>query len=255
MGDMTQTQTQTMRLRQEVLEVEPDGTADVRTTFVSHRMEADGPQGRQVYDSEDPDQATGPAMPAATAGALIGASFDMKVTPDGRVQSVRGVEELMDRMMEPLGELPPEEASQARAMLENTFGEDEMRSMLQQSLATLPDGPVGRGDTWSGTFEMQLPFATVRSEHTYVLEDVVDREGRRVALIDMTGTMSSVDADPNTPMAGMMSISSSDMTGTLEFDVDRGIVLDSHIDSVMEMKVMDISIQVESAVDMELVDG
>lgn len=246
------TQTQIMRMRQEVLEVEPDGTADVRTTFLSMRTEMDGPQGRQVYDSEDPDEAAAPGTQVPMG--LVGVSLDMTVAPDGRVQSVHGVDEFMDRILGSLGEMSPEEASQARAMMDDMFGEDEMLSQLQQAMAIVPDGPVGPGDTWSGTFEMQLPFATMRSEYTYELEAVVDREGRRVALIDVTGTMSAVDMDANSPMAGMMSLGPSDMTGTLEFDVDRGIILDTHLDTVMEMEVMGTTMQSESTYAMELVE-
>lgn len=251
MGEMSQTQT--VRLRQEVLRVGSDGAADVRSTFLSLRSVMDGPMGRQEYDSERPDEAADPAV--RMAGGMVGASLEMTIGANGEIRSMRGVDALMERMLAPFEEESPEQAAQVRATMESVFGEEQLTSQMQQAMATLPSGPIRPGHTWSGAVDVRLPFGTMRTEYTYRLDDVVTRAGRTVGLVSVSGTTGALEPDPDNPMAGMMELSGGEMTGTLEFDADRGILLDMSMTTVMESDVMGTPMNVETTLAMELVEG
>ena len=104
------------------------------------------------------------------------------------------------------------------------------------------------------TKDVPLPFGTARSENTYRLRDVVSREGRRVAVIEVAGTTGPVELDTASPMAGMMELSGSQTTGTVEFDADRGVLLAMSMTSIMEATAMGTAMQVETTHRTELLE-
>jgi hypothetical protein len=250
MGDMEQKQS--IRMSQEVLRVAPDGTADLRMTYTALRLETDGPMGRQEYDSERGDQPADAGM--RMMARMVGTSFEATIASDGSVLSVAGLDEVVDRMVEAMAEDSPGAEAETRAMLDQMFGEDRFMAQLQQGVHALPSTPLEPGAEWSTDLELYLPFGVVRSDYTYRLEEVASRDGSRVAVISITGTMGPFELEEDSPMAGVMELSGGAVTGAVEFDVDRGLLVRTTATTVMELSTMGMTLQVETTHTMELLD-
>ncbi len=250
MGSMTQTQR--MILRQEVLSVGPGGEAEVRVTHESLSIEENGPMGRQSWDSESGEEPANPGM--AMAATLVGRSFDMTMTADARVLRIAGMDDMLDEMLAEVS-VDPAAAEQARGMMESMFGEESLEGMMQQSIQPLPHGSVSPGHEWDSSLSMNMPFGTMQSEYQYVLREVTTEGGRRVAKVDMTGSMGPLEPDPSNPMAAMMAMSGGEISGEFTFDLDRGLLLRSAFSSAMTMTMMQQSVAVTSTHEMELVEA
>lgn len=252
MGEMSQTQTST--LRQQVLAVAEDGAADVRVTYETIRMVQDGPMGHQEFDSDSGETPTDPM--AMIMSHLVGVSFEMTVAPDGEVRRVAGMDKMIDAMAAGVSSENPQAAATMRPMFESMFTDETMRSMMQQGMQTLPDGPVAPGASWPHNTSLEFPFGTLRSETQYTLEEVVTEQGRRIARIGVSGTSGSLEPNPNSRMGGAVpAMQGGEMTGTMDFDVDRGLVRSSTIETNMDMSMGGQAIRTESTVEMTLVEG
>jgi hypothetical protein len=80
--------------------VDADGTAMVQVTYDWVMMEQDGPTGKIVYDSADPP-ARVPDLAVGFA-ALVGRGFAMRLSAEGRVQDIQGVDALITGLLEEL---------------------------------------------------------------------------------------------------------------------------------------------------------
>jgi hypothetical protein len=250
MGEITSTQT--TRIRHEVVRVARDGAADLRVTQEALRVVQDGPMGRQEFDSEAGVEPDDPGM--RFLSMLTGRSFEMTLAPDGEVRRVAGMDALVNDIMAPIMEQSPEMAEQIRDMLENMFDEERWRALMQQGIQTVPTGRVAPGAEWSWEFELDLAFGTSRANYAYRLEDVVARDGRRVARIGMSGSIGDIEIAADNPMAALMEVSAGAVTGTMEFDVDRGVLLRASSISTMTMSSMGTSMSVETTLATELLE-
>ncbi len=221
MGSIEQSQTQ--RLRMQVLSVDADGNARIRNTVQSVQMQIQSPMGVQSFDSEE--GSTDPTF--APLQALIGAETEFVIGADGRLTESGGVEAALEEMM---AEMSPEE----RATFEQTFTPEALENMVAQSFQHMPDGPVSPGESWEGSFDIPFPFGTMVTRFVYTLERVADG----VAHIEVTGSISTVEADEDNPMAGMVDFTGGEITGSTEFDLERGIVIASTNRTEIEMAMM-----------------
>lgn len=252
MGDMMQTQT--IRVRQEVLRVADDGTADVRVTYDAIRSVQDGPMGREEYDSEAVGEPTGPME--RMLAMMVGASYEVTMAPDGEVLRVSGVEEFLQAMMDVARGEWPADAGEMQDAIESSFDAERLAAHMQQQVHVLPSAPVSPGDEWSAELTVHMPFGAVQAVYAYRLDDVVTRHGRRVALIAMTGSTGEMEVDPGNPMAAMleMEISAGDIDGTIEFDVDRGLLLGMSATTAMTVSAMGMAMPVETTSEMERIE-
>ena len=99
---------------------------------------------------------------------------------------------------------------------------------MQQRSQVFPTDPVGPNDAWQDSFGTTIPmFGTMTTNVIFVLEGVEQRDGRTVALISSTGEM--VLGDALGPLAGLGEMDmETEMTGSMTFDVDRGITTVQH---------------------------
>jgi hypothetical protein len=227
-GNTVSEQTQTMRWS--VSEVAPDGAATVTITTEHVQVEMSGPTGNVSYDSRTDEAPTAPEV--QMFAAMAGLSYTMVIGPEGTVQSVQGMDLLIDKMMEAL---PPEAVALGRGMLGEMFSEEFITNMMQQSIQIFPPEPVGAGDSWQHSFSTPVPvIGEVTTNLTFKVDGIEERDGGTVAVISSTGDM-VVGEEDGGPFAGMMAMDEAEITGTMNFDVDRGLTLSSTTTSNMEM--------------------
>ena len=225
-GFSSQVMDQTVRMRQTVQSVDLSGDATLMVTTEHMRMEGIGPAGNQLYDSDTGDIPTDPSI--LGAAAMVGQSYSMVVGPDGTVKSVQGIEELVEAMR---ASSPPE----AAPMLDEMFNADILIEIAQQGMQILPTDPVSPGDSWQTSSTMPNPLlGEVTNNLTFVLDQVEERDGKTVALLSSTG---EIVADAPDGLAGLpmeMDVDA-EMTGSLIFELDRGLVLSSITTNKMTM--------------------
>ena len=227
-GNAVNEYTQTMRWS--VREVAPSGDATVTVTTEHVQVETSGPIGNVSYDSRTDEAPTAPE--AQIFAAMTGLSHTMVIGPEGTVKSVQEMDQLIDEIMEAL---PPEAVALGQSMLEKTFSEESMTNLMQQSIQVFPQEPVGPGDSWQRSFSVQAPVIGVTTTNlTFTVDCIEERDGRTVAVISSTGDM-VVGEGAGGQLAGMFEIGDVEITGTMNFDLDRGLMLSSTTTSNIEM--------------------
>ena len=225
-GFSTQVMDQTVRMRQTVQSVDLSGDATLMVTTEHMRMEGIGPAGNQLYDSDTGDIPSDPAI--LGAAAMVGQSYSMVVGPDGTVKSVQGIEELVEAMRT---SFPPEVAP----MLDEMFSADILIEIAQQGMQILPTDPISPGDSWQTSFTMPNPLlGEVTNNLTFVLDQVEERDGKTVALLSSTGEIVADAPDGLEGLPMEMDVDA-EMTGSLIFELDRGLVLSSITTNEMTM--------------------
>ncbi len=214
MGSMEQTQRQVMV--QEVLSVDPSGNARIRTGTEAISMEMASPMGALRFDSNDEPGTDNPLL--APLRAMLGVEIDIIIAPDGSLVELRGTDTLRERM-------PAAATPQARAILDEMLSDAALRNSIELAYQTLPGRPVTPGESWESGTSLPLPFGILSIDYLQTLDEVELRNGQRVALISIVGTLGAMESDPSSPMAGMIQFDGGEVSGTLEFDVDAGHLL------------------------------
>lgn len=132
-----------------VQEVLDDGSAWVRFTFDRIRLENERQGYYMTYDSSE-DLPVPAAM--ESLAALQGESYELLITPAGRVEQARGLERLYADVEASLEEHPSRERMVEDVKVQ--FGERALREQMQMMLAIFPDEPVRLGQQWSSEFEL-----------------------------------------------------------------------------------------------------
>ena len=228
-GNTVSEQRQTMRMS--VSEVAPNGDATVTITTEHVQVEMSGLTGNVSYDSRTDEAPTVPE--AQMFAAMAGLSYTMVIGPEGTVKSVQGVDQLIDEMM---GALPPDAMALGQGMLGEMFSEEFITNRMQQSIQIFPQEPVGPGDSWQHSFRMPIPmFGGVTRNLTFTVDSIEERDGGTVAVISSTGDIVVGEGGASGRFPGMMEMGDAEITGTMNFDVDRGLTLSSATTSNMEM--------------------
>ena len=226
MGEMTMDQSHVQVLRLTVEDVATDGSATLRQTFESVRMELNSPAGKAVFDSAAADKPTDPIAVAigATMSAMIGESITVVLVPTGAVIKVEGMSRIFDKIMKTLPQDPT--GAQVFSQLKGTMSDDAMRSMFEQGFATFPDHAVKAGETWTGQFRMSLPIiGTVTTTRTSTLQGVESSNGTSIARIaTMFAMRQDAEASPPGPMGMTAKLADSKGEGEILFDIAKGRV-------------------------------
>ena len=180
---------------------------------VAMKMETMGQ--KLAYDSSDPSTSS---SPLATMGRLVGKSFEIVLTDKGKVTSIKGVDALLDSMVDPANP----NAVAMRAQLSKSMNDSALRSSTEQAFNIYPSNPVKPGDTWSTTTSLAMGVLSMRVASTYKLNSV--RNGR--AYLGVTSKMTG---------QGAMDMNGT-QTGTLEVETATGMLADSKIAQTLTSK-------------------
>jgi len=188
---------QVFEIQYDVTDRKANGDMDIETTIKDVIISQTSAMGSSTYNSKDPSKNES-AGQTDMYNAFVGHKYFATQTSKGQIKSMRGSEELIDKMMENSPDMSAMgmEAEQLKETYKTQFGNETMKKMLSSVGNIYPLNPVKKGDTWSkkdtlgGTIGMII-------EMTYKL---TDRKANK-SYIDVTGVISP---DPNSEGMEMM---------------------------------------------------
>ena len=205
-------------LKYDVLWNNPDGTTQIRMTYgdTNNKITVKMNGKTQAQPSNEMTQ------------ALVGQKIEMKISPEGQVSDVRGLDSLWEKAFAGTKSpgMTPQMKQQMADTMKKMFGDDFIKSLMQQSGMTYPENPVQIGGSWVQRVETngQLPFV-VNLKRTL--------QGRANGLVSVgeSGTMSIGDAQKTVsvgPAAMKMAITGT-YSGTTVLNEATGFTHSAHI--------------------------
>jgi len=142
-----------------------------KVTFHAITFEQDSALGKITYDSADPPETAHPL--AMKFAVLLGESFTIGLTPEGKVTSLEGVDAMFARILEGMDAPFPGMRQILEKQLQGLIGGNGLKEMVENSLAVYPPESVAVGDSWNGTsvFSKGLPLTM---ENTWTLKTLED---------------------------------------------------------------------------------
>jgi hypothetical protein len=175
------------------------------------------------YDSDKPvdtsDMVNGTM--GKVLGAMKGGEFTFTMNDKGKIGSVTGITEMMNRMMASV----PNAGAMAGSM-SSAFNEDNFKQNIQQAFGMYPDKPVKPGDAWTSAMNMNNAGMSIKMNNTYTLESVSGDN----ANIKVNSKITSPSGDSTMGINGSM-------TGTMKYDIPTGVPVDGDLDMIMNMNV------------------
>jgi hypothetical protein len=96
---------------------------------------------------EGGDQLT--AMMSKLLGALTKSPFQVEMTSKGKIQSIKNIDVLFEKMFDEFPTLSPEQKAQLKGQIAQSYGGDAFKSNFEMSMAIYPDQPVAVGEKWT----------------------------------------------------------------------------------------------------------
>ncbi len=234
-------QVHTQVVEEKVLQSDASG-ALLRVTYLRQAMRTESPMGSMTFDSADESAAGSSPFPALSV--LVGKGFEVKLSPNGDVLSVRGVDALLQDLRDAMpSDLPPD----AVEAVVSSFDADSLTSEFLESAGMLPERPVDIGDSWSNSVEVDLPGVGQMTTVTdFTLKSL---GGASSPLATVIYTVRSELEEGNTLLDGF------DVTGTGTFhlDTEAGYLVDNVTEVRMTGEVQGMPMTVTSRTSMEQV--
>ncbi len=179
----TSTQNKITDLTYTVKKVHPDNSVDLELMFTHiYDKESDDQDGETEYDTDNAipdsliDLSGGSLAGKALAyNVLINRPFQMKLGPDGKLVSVKGMNAAWDEMEERFMEESPLAATMLKNM-KSQFGDEAMTVGQSDYWSYLPDKPVRVGSKWKKPYQ----YAPLRlsGSTTYTLKSRDNKQAR-----------------------------------------------------------------------------
>jgi hypothetical protein len=201
------------------------------------------------FDSTQPaaQDANNPITPLLRK--MIGGHVRYLLNATGGVEKVEGIDELLAR----IGFNPK---SQQQAMFKQMFDEDSLRQYASVG-EMMPNRTVKLGEGWDVKKEIPSEIGKLTVNMKYTFKNWEQQNNRKCARIETRGTMSTASGAP-TGNANMK-LDDGKTTGTIWFDPELGMTVDSDIQQKMTIKVLaggqTVTPEVEQKIHATLVDA
>ncbi len=230
---MTLDQKMTMEYRWEVAQVAGNGNATVKVTYTRIAMDQEQGGQKRAFDT-----ASGQEPPDFFKGLdlLVGKSFSVEFTPQGKVVKIDGLDKMFRAVAEGVGFGDKEATDAFYKALTDSFGEDAITEQFQTAFGNYPDAPLKVGSTWNADTRLKVTFP-LDVHATYTVKSWQDNQ----AVIAMEATLKS-DATRRVtgqnPLFDVIYDLTGTQQGTLTIDLGTGLLRESQVTQHVEGKVL-----------------
>ena len=212
-----------------VTSVDADGNYNLEVTYKSFAFKVTGLPEPIDFDSNSSKNTNFPLA------GIVGKSYQMKLTPLGKVLSINGADQLIDSLVDNMTAPPEVKAVLSKEALKNQFGDQATQEMMNSLVGIYPDRPIKQGEHWQHEMTMKYGYPVkLNIEYTLVKANSND------ATLDVKITRSSLENPPTINISNL-SLSyqlAGEDTGTMNINLKTGWINSSDMKSKLAGKVI-----------------
>lgn len=234
---MATNQTVDMNLLMDVKDVDKDKNVTIEYKYDSMKMSASSNGQTMTYDSTKADDSN--PLNEVYKG-IIGKSFTVKMSNKGKLLEIKGVTDLINSMLDKVN-VPDAQKETLKSSLTRSFGDDAIKSMVQQSMDIYPDKAVKKNDTWNKKYDIKTVFP-ITVDNTFKL---LSNDSSEVSL----NQQSNITADTKGTPIDIMGVKSNinltgTATGTVKINKSNGLLQSGEVTENMngEMQMLKSSL-------------
>ena len=227
-----------------VQDVTESGEATIVMKYLGVVAKGTGPTGDYDYDSEK-DKEPPADGPAAMQARMIGLSFTMKTTTQGRVTDVQGYDKLLEAMTKGTEDNPA-----VKAQLKQMFNNETFKGMMQQMAPPLPEAKVGKGDKWASDFTIKMPMIGAM---TFSMASTLAELKENNAQVDQDIKVELKGGEKDNPLAGLVEIKDAKGKASGIFSLEKGCFLSQKSSMDMTLGVQGQQMPMKTVVELKLV--
>ena len=164
----------------EVNEVDQNGIASYKVRFDSISISSVMGDQNIKYNSNIND--TIKSNPAFIQyNAVINEPFFIRVSGEGEITDVYGLEKIYDNLFKAFGDTLKEED---KAAIKESFGKESIKEILQQEYQIFPKQEVMTDSSWIKSYNTQILFFDVVNNAKYTFKGLEDKDNQKIANIE-----------------------------------------------------------------------
>jgi hypothetical protein len=199
MGGMNQEvkQNQIFEYTMNSIDKDSKGNFDTKITYTRVAIDVDAGVMKFAYDSNSDDKSAAGNPQLMSFAALINKSINVKFSPKGEVIEVKGIDVMIDQIINEVSGGNEAMKSQIKQSMDNSFNESTLKQMLGASFMDLPMNNVKVGTSWTENKSIITQF-TLNVINSYNVKSIDATDVN----IDVTSTISTVPGNKSN-MQGM----------------------------------------------------
>jgi hypothetical protein len=238
------------KMQMKVVAIEGDvASLEIMMTHMRGKM-SNPMQGSVEFDTDSEDKGSDPF--SVFNQILVGKKFTIKKNSKGKLLSVEGTAELTQEIAKKIKEVGGEgiDPSTMKAVLDNMETEDFWSQMAGPDFL-IPEKAVQQGSEWKFEKGISFPPVSLLMKTTCSVKSI--QSG--VMKTDITGTVemkpfkedeAADEQNPMASMAQMMKIVDGKISGNLEFNTDKGLIVKQAIKTTYQMDMMGQKLPISS---------
>jgi len=221
MGAMGQTMemgTKTeMRVNYDVIERNND-VYNIRMSYQKMKVSSAFPTPITI-DSDSTENSTNSGL-SGVFKSMVGVPIDIELTQQGKVLSVKGIDQLADKMNSISNE-------QMKQMFGSLFNEKTIQAALEQSSSYFPNKPVSIGDSWEVNTTVNSGTFDIINKMTLTLKEVKGN----IATLESKSTLSTPEGGAVINIQGMEAhvTMNGEQSGNIQMDMKTGWIVKSEM--------------------------
>ncbi len=233
-----------------VADVDSEGNITLNYKYDAIKVDMETNGTKQTIDSNasDSDDPT-----SGMYKSLIGKGFSTKMTKYGEIKEVSGIDEMINSMVESIDSGDSEEMAaiieQTKASLKESFGDEAIKSSIQQSTNIFPKTSIKIGDSWDVNSSIKA-LVPMDIKTTYTLDKVENG----IAYVSLKSEYKTDNSEASDFMGMKMTTDlSGTMTGTIKANIKNGFLSEGEITQNMTGK-MSINVPASDGVAEQTID-
>lgn len=218
----------------EVQEVEQSGIVSFKVKYDSILINAKMDDKDIIYNSNINDSIKqNPAF--IQYNAVINESFYIRVTPEGEITDVYGLEKIYENLFKALGDTLKEEDKQT---VRDAFGKESIREILQQEYQIFPKNPIQIDSSWVKSYSTQVLFFEVLNSAKYTLTYLENKDNQRIA--DITALLQVEFLNKEVKEKGVkfkLENTETSGTGKIKFNFSRGCITNKETSTALKLEL------------------
>lgn len=113
--------------------------------------------------------------------SVINEPFFIRVTAEGEITDVYGLEKIYENLFKALGDTLKEDEKET---IKQSFGKESIKEILQQEYQLFPKQEMSVDSSWIKSYNTQVLFFEVQNDAKYVLKGIEDKNNQKIANIE-----------------------------------------------------------------------